>query len=535
LKPKCYSQDLPAGSGPDDDPPARTQRGKENRSRNGLVRTAGRGAPIYLYPETPFWFVPSPVADRLLRQWMKGAGREELVRWWSNRAGRDHTSAALDVDQLLRSILPPPSRPYQGRKALGLERLSELWIHLTDACSLRCCHCLFETCQGPGRSLEARRIESLVREACGLGCRLVCFTGGEPFLYPGFTGLVRSLLAQPGLQVAVLTNGILIPNRMEELRRLDPDRLHFQVSLDGPEAVHDGLRGPGTFRKTAAALRGLVDGRIPCSVAAVVNRETVPFMDEVVGLAHDLAVETVHFIWHFARGVGEDMERASPQALIDRFRCAVDRARVLGVHVDNLEAMRAQVFAHAGTRFDLGNAAWESLAVGPDGFVYPTPAMVDLEAFRAGSIDTGIEKVWKTSRLLKRVRALSLEDVPLMRGDPWRLVLGGGDLDHCCVQKDGRKDVRRLRGDPYLPFYREMARMLIEEEVKALPVPKGPGLILRMGDLTTDCPSPKEVNFTHSNCLLSVGEGTTKGLSTISPWRPGFGCTGAGAPSWRQT
>jgi SAM-dependent methyltransferase len=33
-----------------------------------------------------------------------------------------------------------------------------------------------------------------------------------------------------------------------------------------------------------------------------------------------------------------------------------------------------------------------------------------------------------------------------------------------------------------------------------------------MGDISTDCPSPKEVNFTHSNCLLSVGEGTTKGL-----------------------
>jgi len=513
LKPKCCSQELQVGKRPEDDPPARLQSRKEDISPKDLVRIANRGHPIYLYPETPFWFVPSPVADGLLRQWVKGAGWEELVRWWRNRAGGGYTSAALDVDHLFRSILPPPSKPHRGRKALGLENLSELWIHLTDECNLRCRHCLFETCQGSGRSLESGRIESLVKEAYGLGSRLVCLTGGEPFVYPGLTDLLRSLLAgHDDLRVAVLTNGTLIPGQMDALEGLDPDRLHFQVSLDGPEPIHDGLRGRGAFRKTAAALRGLVDANIPCSIAMAVNRENAPVMEEVVGIAHDLGVTTVHFIWHFVRGRGEEMERVSMKGLIDEFRHAVDRARCLGVHVDNLEAMRAQVFAPAGTRFDLGNAAWESLAVGPDGAVYPTPAMVDLEAFRAGSIGRGIEKVWRGSPLLKRIRSLSLTQVPQMKADPWRLILGGGDLDHCCVHKDGRKDVRRLRGDPYLPLYRETARMLIAEEVSTLPVPEGPGLVLRMGDITTDCPSPKEVNFTHSNCLLSVGEGTTKGL-----------------------
>jgi len=478
-----------------------------------LVRIAGRGDPIYLYPETPFWFVPSPAADRLLRPWIKGAGREELVREWRKRSGGGHVSAALDVDRLFRSILPPPSKPYRGRKAQGLERLSELWIHLTDRCNLKCSHCLFETCQGSGRSLEAGRIASLVEEAYGLGARLVCFTGGEPFVYPGFIELLGSLLAgHRDLRVAILTNGTLISGQRGALESLDPDRLHFQVSLDGPKQTHDGLRGPGTFRKTAAALRGLVDAGIPCSVAMAVNRENAPVMEDLVGIVRDLGVRTVHFIWHFVRGVGGELERASVKALIEAFRCAVDRARLLEVHVDNLEAMRAQVFSPAGTRFDLGNAAWESLAVGPDGAVYPTPAMVGLEPFRAGSIGRGIEKVWRASPLFERIRALSLTEVPKMQSDPWRLILGGGDLDHCCVHEDGSRDIRRLRGDPYLPLYREMAGMLIAEEARSLPVPEGPGLILRMGDITTDCPSPREVNFTHSNCLLSVGEGTTMGL-----------------------
>jgi SAM-dependent methyltransferase len=272
------------------------------------------------------------------------------------------------------------------------------------------------------------------------------------------------------------------------------------------------LRGQGTFQKTVTGLKGLVESRIPCSVAMAVNPENVSAMEEVVALAHDLGVRTVHFIWHFVRGMGKDMQRLPMARLIDGFRGAVEKARALGTYVDNLEAMRAQVFAPPGTRFDLGNAAWESLAVGPDGAVYPTPAMVDMEAFRAGWVGRGIEKVWRGSPVLKRIRSLSLTEVPKMKTDPWRLILGGGDLDHCCVHEDGRKDVRRLQGDRYLPLYREMAKMLIADELSTLPVPQRPGLILRMGDITTDCPSPREVNFTHSNCLLSVGQGTTKGL-----------------------
>jgi SAM-dependent methyltransferase len=243
-----------------------------------------------------------------------------------------------------------------------------------------------------------------------------------------------------------------------------------------------------------------------------VNRENVSVMAELVSIAHDLGVSTVHFIWHFVRGMGRDMERVPTRRLTDSLRQTVERARTLGICIDNLEAMRAQVFAPPGTRFDMGNAGWESLAVGPDGAVYPTPAMVDLQGFRAGSMEGGLEKVWRESTLLKRIRALTLTRVPEMQADPWKLILGGGDLDHCFVHKNGAKEVRLTQGDPYQSLYREMAKMLIAEEVKKLPVPGGPGLILRMGDITTDCPSPREVNFTHSNCLLSVGQGTTRGL-----------------------
>lgn len=479
---------------------------------SGLVRTGGPGDPVYIYPEAPFWFVPDSLGDGLLQRLTKGGSREDLAGMLAAETGVSLAAASVELDDFLRSVAPPPFRPHPDRAGLPLGSLSELWLHVTDTCNLRCRHCLFETTRGSGRHMELDEIHALVREACGLGCRLVCFTGGEPFTVPGFPALLNRLQQAPDLRVAVLTNGTRVMTEIGSLKKLDPDRIHLQVSLDGPETVNDALRGKGAFRSATSALKILCRERIPCSIAMAVNAENVREMESVIRIAQDLGVSTVHYLWHFVRGMGDGMERAGVDPLLDEFRKAAEQARTLGVNIDNLEALRAQVFSPAGTRFDLGNAGWESLAVGPDLAVYPTPAMVDIPAFQVGSARHGLEQVWRESEPLQRFRSLSLTRVPQMNRDPWRYVIGGGDLDHCCVHRDGQKDLRFLRGDPYAPLYREMVRMLIAEEAKALPVPRSPGIVLRMGEITTDCPSGREVNFTHSNCLLSVGEGTTKGL-----------------------
>lgn len=448
---------------------------------------------IYLDPETPFWFVPNTAAARLL---------DEAE---ADGSGRDAVSC-LDRDALKRMLDIRPQPPYAGRRHLGLNRLSEIWFHLTDACNCRCLHCLFGGRTGPVRSLSRDRIEALVDEAYDLGVRLVCFTGGEPFAYPDFPGLIESSLERKDLRVAVLTNAMLLPDHLHELTSLDTTRMHFQVSMDGPESVHDKIRGEGSFAKTSAALKKMVESGLTCNIAMAVNRENVASMAEVVGIVHELGVAAIHFMWHFNRGSGKTVHMHSENLLMEHFRSAVSTARRLGVTIDNLEAMKAQVFSHPGTRFDFGNAGWESLAIGPDGSVYPTPAMVDLEPFRAGNVREGLEKVWRESEVLERIRHASLTEIDAMKTDPWRLIVGGGDLDHCAVVNEGAQGKITLADDPYRWIYRYMAERLIQDELDELPGHDRPGLILRMGDITTDCPSGEEVNFTHCNCLLSMGE-----------------------------
>ena len=468
---------------------------------------------IYLDPEAPFWFVPSPSADSLLSK--LGIARSDVVRFDESRWSECGLNGdSIDVKSLLRSLDGTRQPKYDGRDRRELAGLSELWFHLTDTCNCTCRHCLFSDRSRPSATLPADRVGALVDEGYELGTRLVCLTGGEPFTYPDFPGLLKRLMQREDLRVAVLTNAILLPAVLPELSSLDAGRLHFQVSLDGPEGLHDSLRGKGSFRKTYDALRAMVKEGLPCSVAMAVNTENVELMSDVIGIVHGLGVDTVHFMWHFDRGSGKALSGLPLQILIENFRRAVATAQNLGIVIDNLEAMKAQVFSHPGTRFDFGNAGWESLAVAPDESIYPTPAMVDLPQFRSGSARNGLENVWRHSPVLKSLRNASLLDIPEMRNDPWRLIVGGGDLDHCAAPDGGKPGTHPLvlRDDPYRPLYREMALTAIDEALEDLPVPSHPGMILRMGDISTDCPSSNEVNFTHCNCLLSMGEGTTRAL-----------------------
>lgn len=69
---------------------------------------------------------------------------------------------------------------------------------------------------------------------------LIAFSGGEPLLYKDCVSLVRHIKARR-LPCIVLTNGVLLGRHAEGLVESGLDAI--AVSLDGPEAVHDEIRG----------------------------------------------------------------------------------------------------------------------------------------------------------------------------------------------------------------------------------------------------------------------------------------------------
>ena len=115
--------------------------------------------------------------------------------------------------------------------------LETLRISVTDRCNFRCVYCMPKEVFGRDYAFLERSqllsLEEIARVAAvfaGLGVRTVRITGGEPLVRRNVEHLVELVSAIPGLDLALTTNGALLPQKAEALARAGLDRV--TVSLD---------------------------------------------------------------------------------------------------------------------------------------------------------------------------------------------------------------------------------------------------------------------------------------------------------------
>ncbi len=439
--------------------------------------------PVYIQPERPDWLVPGLEADRLLQN--------PVI----------DPSASLARDLLLNQMASPAPQTYKGRAPyLTLDKLRECWFHLTSKCNLSCQHCLFESSPDTDLSITPELLQKGIREARDLGCNLFYFTGGEPFVYPDFTRIIGDLLKDPEVHVVILTNGLLIDKHLDAIKKMPPERLHLQISLDGLEEHHDLLRGAGTFPRLMSVLDTLANLGLATTLSVAVNKVNLSDLAEITRLAAKKNITNLHFLWHFIRGKGTAKQFVTPAEIFPRLLEAQKVAEQHQITIDNIETLRSQIFSSPGTRFDLSNTAWESLTIGPDGKIYPSPALVGIVELAAGELSDGLEKVWRQSPVLEKIRSASLIDSPEIRKRPLHFLTGGGDIDHSFLHSG------KLTGhDPYLELYEQIALWLITNQVRKQPAHNTAEIRLRMGDVRHDCPDGgQEVSLTHCNCVISI-------------------------------
>ncbi len=468
------------------------------------------GQAIYIQPETPDWLVPTEHGDRLLKALIGADNLADAISHLqsaSPAADTENQAAVhrlfLDLDRLALSLKHGSGKEYKGRgQELSLGRLQECWFHLTDRCNLSCSHCLFASSPAKSRTLPRPQLDSAARQALELGCRLFYFTGGEPLLYPDFFPWLTTLLSRnPLVHAVVLTNGTLLDQNIHLLQNLD--RLHLQISLDGLEQAHDSLRGQGSYNQLLSNLAALRQAGISFTLSITVSRANVADLVELVTMAAGIGAASIHLLYLFIRGKGSREQFVPPAEILPHLLAAWERAEQCGLIIDNIEAIRSQVFSTPGTRHDLSNSGWESLTVGPDGVIYPSPALVGLPETACGDLAQGLATVWQNSPLLQSLRNASLIKSPCYQANPLKFLIGGGDTDHSFLS--GGEWVGH---DPYVELYDKIALELISRQADPSPVSGRATIILRMGDVRHDCPDPeasgRTVTLTHCNCVISL-------------------------------
>jgi GTP 3',8-cyclase len=115
--------------------------------------------------------------------------------------------------------------------------LETLRISITDRCNFRCVYCMPKEVYGRDHQFLERKelltLEEIARVTgvfASLGVRTVRITGGEPLVRRNVEHLVELLHAIPDLEIALTTNGSLLPQKAEALARAGLDRV--TVSLD---------------------------------------------------------------------------------------------------------------------------------------------------------------------------------------------------------------------------------------------------------------------------------------------------------------
>jgi MoaA/NifB/PqqE/SkfB family radical SAM enzyme len=201
---------------------------------------------------------------------------------------------------------------YQRYRTLQTDRITALPIVILmphSACNCKCIMCDIWKGNHHLRQLSEQDVEGLLASLLRLGTRQVLMSGGEALLNPNFFRLCQ-ILKQEGLRITLLSTGLLIGRRADQLLTLVDDII---VSLDGDEPLHDQIRNiPGAFRKLKEGVRLLRSKRPDYRITArtVIHRLNFRRLPAIVQAAMEMGLDQISFLP--ADVTSEAFNRAEP-------------------------------------------------------------------------------------------------------------------------------------------------------------------------------------------------------------------------------
>ncbi|MGW0607027.1 GTP 3',8-cyclase MoaA [Streptomyces sp. NPDC002640] len=162
---------------------------------------------------------------------------------------------------------------------------TDLRVSLTDRCNLRCTYCMPEEgLQWLAKPdlLTDDEIVRLIRVAVTLlGVDEVRFTGGEPLLRPGLTGIVQRVAElDPRPEMSLTTNGIGLGRIAPALKEAGLDRVNVSLDTLRPDVFkaltrrdrhHDVLAGLAAAREA-----GLTPVKVNAVLMPELNQDEAP-------------------------------------------------------------------------------------------------------------------------------------------------------------------------------------------------------------------------------------------------------------------
>ncbi len=300
---------------------------------------------------------------------------------------------------------------------------------LTMKCDQPCQHCGSRAGAARVEELATEEIFEVGRHLARLGCREVALIGGEAYLRQDIHSII-SFLAEQGIRVVMQTGGRAVT--VERARGLKAAGLSgMGVSIDGPEEIHDVLRGNvGSYKAAMRALEAAGEVGLAMSANSQVNRLNYRLLRE---FGRDLRKRGIQ-AWQVQLTVPMGRAADQPEWILEPFR-------IIDV-VESLAAVQTEAAEEyeGGTPFNVfvGNnigyfgpheqalrsrpggpeTHWEGCRAGinvigieSDGTVKGCPSL-PTAPYAGGNVrDLSLPEIWEHSEVVRFARDRELEEL----------------------------------------------------------------------------------------------------------------------------
>jgi len=381
---------------------------------------------------------------------------EQILEERKDKTSRDELfsfiSSMLDANFL---FLKPPL-PLQ-KVERSLDKLKQLYIHMTRACNLGCKHCYVDAGEPQENELTTKEALELIDDFARLGGEQLIITGGEPFLRREMLYEVLRKAKEAGIsKVSIETNGTMIFSKdVDMCKKYD---VELGVSLDGvvPE-TNDHIRGKGSFEKTIQTIRMLVNAGVRVKIGMTLMKPNFKEAKEMIYLAKDLGVNSTSFtsVREIGRAGANKNLLLSLEEIYSTIVNVWRKAREIGVSTQLEEQFKS---LEKLTKIDMCGVGTGLLLISPNGDVYPCNMFLDYQEFKAGNIrKQRLEDIWKNSEVLKAFRHLSVLNVEGCKDCDLKFVCG------VCVAEIYREHGDFSEKSSFCSLYKRICWIFMEE------------------------------------------------------------------------
>jgi radical SAM protein with 4Fe4S-binding SPASM domain len=229
-------------------------------------------------------------------------------------------------------------------------------------------------------------------------------TGGEPFLRHDIFEILKEIRSR-GFDIYLLSNGILIDKERAKILS-DLAVRGVQVSMEGPEEVHETIRGKSSFSSALKGVQHLLDEGVTVTLNVTLSDINADYFMEMVELSSSTGVQRLGFSRLVPSGRGKSLlPNMLRKEKVKELYEAIISLKIDGLDIVTGDPVLSQMLSM--NKKDEGSIPVGGCAAGLSGY-HPSGrnnhALQELDIPIGNIRKDSLREVWATSEVLLKLR-----------------------------------------------------------------------------------------------------------------------------------